>query len=189
MKFICSANPSWGPVACLIPDCTLKTQRWGKWICSEPRDYKPARIAGRLALQWLGAGLGFPARDGAGSWWWKLQILATRPGAGDKGPGPSVVQKRIFTKMESDETVKYLFGGGKCTVFADRRTGSLRERVSGSCPGGSLNYFYGAFLPVFLWPVILICLVRSPYLVTLRTVPYVCTHLLVKMDFTEKASR
>ena len=28
---------------------------------------------------------------------------------------------------------------------------------------GSLNYFLGAFLPGFIWPVILICLVLSLY--------------------------
>ena len=33
---------------------------------------------------------------------------------------------------------------------------------------GSLNYFYGAFLPGFLWPIILTCLVNSPYLVYFR---------------------
>ena len=29
---------------------------------------------------------------------------------------------------------------------------------------GSLNHVYGLFLPVFLWPIILIYLVHSPYL-------------------------
>ena len=33
--------------------------------------------------------------------------------------------------------------------------------------------FYGAFLPSFLWPLILICLVHSPSLVYLRILPCV----------------
>ena len=61
-----------------------------------------------------------------------------------------------------------------------------RERVPESHPGGSLNYFYGAFLLGFLWPIILVCLVHSPYLVYLRIITCVCTHLLAKMDSIEK---
>ena len=40
-----------------------------------------------------------------------------------------------------------------------------RERETESHPHGNLNYFYGSILSVFLWPIILICLVQSPYLV------------------------
>lgn len=40
----------------------------------------------------------------------------------------------------------------------------------GLCPCSGLNYFYGAFLPVFL----LICLVQSPYLLHPRILP--CVH-------------
>ena len=41
------------------------------------------------------------------------------------------------------------------------------SRVPELYPGGSLNYFCGALLG-FLWPVILICLVHNPYLVSFR---------------------
>ena len=41
-------------------------------------------------------------------------------------------------------------------------------------PYGSWNHFYGAFAPTFLWPVILICLVLSMYLVYLGTLPCAC---------------
>ena len=51
------------------------------------------------------------------------------------------------------------------------------ERGAESQPNGSLNYFYGTFLPGFLWPVILICLVHCPYVVYLRILPRVCMHL------------
>ena len=54
------------------------------------------------------------------------------------------------------------------------------------CPRGSLNHFLGAFVLSFLWPIILLCLVLSQYLVNLRILPCVCTHLLVKADSTER---
>ena len=60
----------------------------------------------------------------------------------------------------------------------------LRERA---CPHGSLNHFYEAFLLDFLWPVISICLVLSPYLVCLRILPCAHVHHSAKMDSTEEA--
>ena len=53
-------------------------------------------------------------------------------------------------------------------------------------PHGSLNHLYRAFLLDFLWPVNLICLVLSPYLMCFRVLPYVCVHLLAKMDSSEE---
>ena len=60
------------------------------------------------------------------------------------------------------------------------QAGSERERR----PRGSLNHLFKlpAFLPGFLWPVILLCLVPSLYLVYLRVLPCVRVHLLAKMD-------
>ena len=52
---------------------------------------------------------------------------------------------------------------------------------------GDLNHFYGAFLLGFLWPMILVCLVLSPYLVYLSILPRMRAHLLVKMDSSEEA--
>ena len=54
-------------------------------------------------------------------------------------------------------------------------------------PCGSLNHLHGAFLPGFLWPIILICLVLSPYLVHLRILPCVLAQLLAKVDSSEEA--
>ena len=54
--------------------------------------------------------------------------------------------------------------------------GRLRETESESHLHGSLNYFYGTFHLVFLWLIILICLVHSPHLVYLRILLYV--HML-----------
>ena len=64
--------------------------------------------------------------------------------------------------------------------------GRFRGRFPELHHGGSLNHFYGAFLPGFLWPIILICLVHSSYLVYLRILPFVHMHLLARMDFTKK---
>ena len=64
--------------------------------------------------------------------------------------------------------------------------GRLKGRVPELCPRDSLNYFYGVFLPSSLWPIVLIYLGHSLYLVYLRILPCVPTHLLAYMDFTEK---
>ena len=61
----------------------------------------------RVALVGNGLEQGFGSQDiVAGSQQWKHQILATRPMVSDKGPGPSALQKRIPTKMESTEISK-----------------------------------------------------------------------------------
>ena len=76
--------------------------------CFKPREKFSSNwikylISGGLGLQRLGARLGFAAGDWAEPWWWEYQILAARPEVSDKGPGPSTMQKRISTKMESSE--------------------------------------------------------------------------------------
>ena len=66
--------------------------------------------------------------------------------------------------------------------------GRLRERESHCVvPLCSLSDFYGVFLPSFLWPIFLICLVHSPYLVYLGILTSVHTHLLAKMESITKA--
>ena len=64
----------------------------------------------------------------------------------------------------------------------DTQVGSGRQ-------SGGLNYFYGALLLGFLWPIILLCLVLSLCLVHLRTLPRVQTHLSAKMDSSQEAFR
>ena len=64
----------------------------------------------------------------------------------------------------------------------ERHTDSSEgERIAEWHPGGGLNYFLWGILPGFLWPVIFISLVHSPYSVYLRILPHVHTHLLAKM--------
>ena len=48
----------------------------------------------------------------------------------------------------------------------------------------SLNYCYGAFLPGFLCPITLICLIQKPYLVYCSLLPCEHMHPLAKMDST-----
>ena len=63
----------------------------------------------------------------------------------------------------------------------DRHKGRLRERIPESFPCSGLSYFYGIFLPSFLWTIILTCRVHSSYLVYLRILPCVCIHLSAKI--------
>ena len=64
--------------------------------------------------------------------------------------------------------------------------GGLWDRITELQPHGSLNYFYGAFLPGFLWPIILLCLILNPYLVYFRVLPCVHMHLSAKVDSSEE---
>ena len=104
----------------------------------------------------------------------------------DKGFGPLVLQKEASTKTESSEASKVCVcvcvKRVKNTACVDRHTSRLRQRIPELRLSGSLNHLYGAFLLVFLWSVILICLVHCPYLVYLSILPCVNTHLLAKMD-------
>lgn len=84
-------------------------------------------------------------------------------------------------KAGSSEQSKVFIQRGKTSaVHVDGTRADLGERES--CPCGSLNHFYGVFLPGFLWLIILICLDHSPYFLYLRILPCVRTHLLAKVD-------
>ena len=126
------------------------------------------------------AGLGFPGRDWGQVMGVKVQDLSPRPVVSDKGLGPSALQKRIFTKMESSEASIY-WEGKKCSTRGQTHRRTQRQRVTESHPCGNLNSFYGTFLLGFLWPSVLICLVHSSYLVYLRILLCVRMHLLVKI--------
>ena len=85
---------------------------------------------GVSACNGLEQGLGSQPETGSGLQWWKHQILATGPMVSDKGPGPSTLQKRISTKMESREASKVFIRRKKSTVcVTDRHTSGLRGRV------------------------------------------------------------
>ena len=60
--------------------------------------------------------------------------------------------------MEGSEASK-VFSKRVQYVWIDTRADSEGEsRVAESCPHDDLSYFYGAFLPGFLGPIILMCL-------------------------------
>ena len=104
-------------------------------------------LSGGLSVPWLGAGLGFPARSWAGSWWWKPQPPATRPEVSDDGPGPSALQKGFSTKTDSSEPRK-IFSERKKVQYVWIDTGGLRRKVPVLHPLCSLNYFMGYFVQV-----------------------------------------
>ena len=68
-----------------------------------------------------------------------------------------------------------------------RHTGSLRGSTAEVHPHGSLNHSYGAFLPDFLRPITLFCLMQSPYLIYLKILRGRRTQLLAEMDSMAKA--
>ena len=143
-------------------------------------------ISSGLGLQRLEAGLWFPGqrlRLGHSS----DRILATKPVVSNKALGFQLCIKRIPTEMESSETNKVLIRRKKRVQYIWTDTQTDSERVPESCPHGSLNHFYGAFLLVFLWWIILTCLVQSTYLIYLMVLPCVHMHLLAKMDCTAEA--
>ena len=109
------------------------------------------------------------------------------PVVSDKGPGPSGLQKRLSTKTGHSEPSKMFLRRKNSTVLVDRHMGRFRGQVPELRPSGSLSYFYVIFPPGFLWPIILTCLVHSPYLMYLRIFPGVRTHLLAKLNSTAKA--
>ena len=71
------------------------------------------------ACRGVGQGLGSQSER------WKHQLLATRPVDSDEGPGPSVWQNRVPTKVESTETSKVFIKRKKVQyVWTDTRADS-----------------------------------------------------------------
>ena len=144
-------------------------------------------ISGGLDPQWLEAGFRFPGqrlKSGRGNESTESRPLDHQGLVASDKPWPSALQKMNFYKeAESSETSKLFIGRKR--VCVGRHMGELRERES--CPRGSLNHLYGAFLPGFLWPITLLCLALSLYLVYLRVLPCVRVHVLAKMDSSKEA--
>ena len=91
------------------------------------------QVLGGLSLRNLGAELGFPARDWAGWWWRKRQILATRLVIIDKSPGPLALPKRIPTKTGSGETSKVFIKRkrAQCVWLGPQANSELLSRALG----------------------------------------------------------
>ena len=146
-------------------------------------------ISGGLGLQQLGGGgglghIGKSTRSQPLDQWSVTRVLALQ-----------LCREEFPQRWKVVKLVQCLIRRKNSTVHVDRHTGRLRqrerererERVAESHCLGSVNYFYGAFLAGFLWPVTSICLVHSSYLVYNNFLPCVFTYLLAKMDFTETA--
>ena len=91
------------------------------------------------------------------------------------------VQMNSHKETESSETSE-MFIRWKKGSYELTHTGGLREFRS-RC---GLKDLFQTFLPGFLWPIILLCLVLSLYLVYLRSSP-VCAYLLAKMESSKEA--
>ena len=68
----------------------------------------------------------------------------------DKALAVQLCGKRIPTKMESSEASRVFIRRKESKVHVHRHTGWTLESVPESGPRGSLSYYYGAFLMVFL---------------------------------------
>ena len=118
----------------------------------------------RVASACSGLKLGLCSRPvtEVGSRQWEPRIVATRPAASDIPWPYGFAEKEFPQRRKVVKQGKYLLGEKEARyVRIDTQAGSERE----SRPRGRLNHLYGAFLPGFLWPLILICLVLSSYLV------------------------
>ena len=113
---------------------------------------------------------------GPSIWWSVTKALALR-----------LCRKEFPQRQKVVKQVRYLLGGKEYNKYGETH-GQTQRGVPILCTHGSLDCLHGAFLPVFLWPIILVCLVYSPYLVYLRILPCMCMDLLAKMDPTKKAS-
>ena len=116
------------------------------------------------SLKW---GLVFPPETEAKPRLWEHQILTARPVVSDEALALWLFRKEFPQRRKTVKQVKCLLGGGKKSrVRVDRHIGGLRDRVAPLwC---DLNHFCGAFLPGFLWPIVLLCLVLRSYLIFLR---------------------
>ena len=77
----------------------------------------------------------------------------------------------VFTRREKNSTHMWI------DICVDTHVGGLRQL----CACGSFSHLYEALLS-FLWPSVLSCLVLSPYLAHLRSLPRVRMRLISKMD-------
>ena len=103
-------------------------------------------------------------------------------------PSPLGFAEEVFPqRWKVVKQVKYLLGGNRVQYMWIDRWADPEKESPWVAPSCSLYYFYGAFLPGFLWSVILVCLVHGPYLVHLGALPHVHTHPSAKRDSTKEA--
>ena len=84
-------------------------------------------------------------------------------------PGPiTSIEMSFHVDTESSDT-STVFIGGKRYMWID-----TRGRTQKTVPLWWFESLIWALLPGFLWPIVLLCLVLSLYLVYLRVLPCVC---------------
>ena len=115
---------------------------------------------------------------------WEHQILATRPLVSDNALALQLCREESPQRREVVKQAKYTLGGKEESSMCGQTQGQA-QRKSRTVMGVYITCM-GHFFLVFLWPDILICLVRSPYVVHLRILPCVHTHLLAKTDSPEE---
>ena len=118
-----------------------------------------ARTCIRSDLRWPAATWSRISIPGQRGWDQAAVVRVLNPGCSttrDRWPVTrpscvSCVEMNFYIEMESSEASKVFIRKKKSTVHVGRQ--GLREWR----PCASLNYFYGAFLLGFLWPIILLC--------------------------------
>ena len=96
----------------------------------------------------------------------------------DKGLALWLCKKDSPQRWKGVKQIKCLLGGKEYYAYG------YTVPQTQSC--SLVNHFYGTFLPGFLWSVILICLVLSPYLVYLCILSRVYMHLLAEISFAKE---
>ena len=115
---------------------------------------------------------------------WEHQILATRPLVSDNALALQLCREEFPQRREVMKQAKYTLGGKEESSMCGQTQGQA-QRKSRTVMGVYITCM-GHFFLVFLWPNILICLVHSLYIIHLRILPRVHTHLLAKMDSLEE---
>ena len=100
------------------------------------------------------------------------QILGTSPVVSGKGPVLWLCRKEF---LQRQKVVKQVFFEEKEYNMCGETPGQTQGEILELPLRGSLNHLHGAFLLVFIWPVILICLAYNPWLVYLRILSCVCS--------------
>ena len=140
-----------------------------------------------LACNGLEWGLGSQPEIEAASQQWKHQILATTQVVSDKGLGPSAMQKRIPTKIESSEASRIFIKRKKRVqyMWIDTEAGLEREWLSHVLMAvWTTLWSLSSCFPLanhFDLPSSQSIFGKS------QDIPCAFTHLLAKMDSTRKA--
>ena len=130
-------------------------------------------------LSLLGVGLSFQARN----WGW-IQKWLKAPDPSQytsdqwQAPGPFALQKRISRKTESSEASEVFIKRKRVQcMWINTQAESGGEYLNcWAASSGQFEILLWEFLLGFLWPIIFIFLIYSPYLVYLRILTSVHTH-------------